>query len=84
MKTTKYNKGEKISDTKAGKTVVWINYMTNFNKTFGGFAAGESEDFMVMNRNYGCKLTRDSRNIWRGRVRKESSFRDNSWNEKSK
>ena len=26
--------------------------MTNFNKTFGEFAAGESEDFMVMNRNY--------------------------------
>ena len=26
--------------------------MTNFNKTFGEFAAGESEDFMVMNRIY--------------------------------
>ena len=26
--------------------------MTNFNKTFGEFASGESEDFMVMNRNY--------------------------------
>ena len=26
--------------------------MTNFNKTFGEFAAGESEDFMVMNWNY--------------------------------
>ena len=26
--------------------------MTNFNKTFGEFAAGESEDFMVLNRNY--------------------------------
>ena len=50
--TAEYNKGEKISDTKAGKTVAWINYMTNFNKTFGEFAAGESEDFMVMNRNY--------------------------------
>ena len=50
--TAEYNNGEKISDTKAGKTVAWINYMTNFNKTFGEFAAGESEDFMVMNRNY--------------------------------
>ena len=50
--TAEYNDGEKISDTKAGKTVAWINYMTNFNKTFGEFAAGESEDFMVMNRNY--------------------------------
>jgi hypothetical protein len=50
--TAEYSNGEKISDTKAGKTVAWINYMTNFNKTFGEFAAGESEDFMVMNRNY--------------------------------
>ena len=41
-----------IVDTTPGKTVAWIDYMTNFNKTFGNFAAGESEDFMVLNRNY--------------------------------
>lgn len=41
-----------IVDTTAGKSVAWIDYMTNFNKTFGNFAAGESEDFMVLNRNY--------------------------------
>lgn len=35
-----------------GKTVAWINYMTNYNKSFGEFAAGESEEFMVLNRNY--------------------------------
>lgn len=35
-----------------GKTVAWINYMTNFNKTFGNFAAGESEAYMVLNRTY--------------------------------
>ena len=40
------------SDTSAGKTVAWINYMTNFNKTFGNFASGESESFMCLNRNY--------------------------------
>ena len=28
--TAEYNNGEKMSDTKAGKTVAWINYMTNF------------------------------------------------------
>ena len=44
--------GDKIVDTTAGKTVAWIDYMTNFNRTFGNFAAGESEDFMVLNRNY--------------------------------
>lgn len=41
-----------ITDTTPGKSVAWVDYMTNFNKTFGNFAAGESEDFMVLNRNY--------------------------------
>lgn len=41
-----------INDTTPGKTVAWIDYMTNFNRTFGNFATGESEDFMVLNRNY--------------------------------
>lgn len=41
-----------IQDTKAGKTVAWIDYMTSYNKTFGNFAAGESEDFMCLNRRY--------------------------------
>lgn len=36
----------------AGKTVAWIDYMTNINRTFGNFASGMSEAFMVMNRNY--------------------------------
>ena len=44
--------GQIIKDTTPGKTVAWIDYMTNFNRTFGNFAAGENEDFMVLNRNY--------------------------------
>lgn len=44
--------GTSIKDTTPGKSVAWIDYMTNFNKTFGNFAAGESEDFMVLNRNF--------------------------------
>lgn len=44
--------GTTITDTTPGKSVAWIDYMTNFNKTFGNFASGESEDFMVLNRNY--------------------------------
>lgn len=44
--------GKTIVDTTPGKSVAWIDYMTNFNRTFGNFAAGESEDFMVLNRNY--------------------------------
>lgn len=35
-----------------GKIVAWINYMTNYNKTFGEFAAGKSEEFMALNRNF--------------------------------
>ena len=35
-----------------GKTIAWINYMTNFNKTYGNFAAGENEAYMVLNRTY--------------------------------
>lgn len=44
--------GTTITDTTPGKSVAWIDYMTNFNRTFGNFAAGENEDFMVLNRNY--------------------------------
>ena len=36
----------------AGKTVAWIDYMTNYNRTYGKFAAGEDLDFMVLNRRY--------------------------------
>lgn len=45
------------ADKKAaiGKTIAWINYMTNVNKTYGNFAAGESEGFMCLNRQYTVK-----------------------------
>lgn len=33
-----------------GKTVAWVNYMTNFNKTYGNFAIEGNEAFMVLNR----------------------------------
>lgn len=48
----KWMHGEANRDAAIGKTVAWINYMTNFNKTFGNFAAGESEAYMVLNRTY--------------------------------
>ena len=49
--TTISQSGEKTQYT-AGKTVAWINYMTNYNRTFGNFAIPNSEAFMVLNRNY--------------------------------
>lgn len=41
-----------LKRTAAGKTVAWINYMSNVNRTFGNFAPGMPESFMVLNRNY--------------------------------
>lgn len=42
----------KIKHLAVNKTVAWIDYMTNYNRTFGDFAAGEALDFMVLNRRY--------------------------------
>ena len=53
--TSVYEAGANISNMKhlaANKTVAWIDYMTNYNRTFGDFAAGEALDFMVLNRRY--------------------------------
>lgn len=46
------DKSIKIYQPAVGKTVAWIDYMTNINRTFGNFANNKSEAFMVMNRNY--------------------------------
>jgi hypothetical protein len=43
-------------ETAAGKTVAWINYMTNVNRTYGNFAIKDNEAFMVMNRNYELQI----------------------------
>lgn len=51
-----YNNNPEVNKTSAGKTVAWINYMTNVNKVYGNFAAGMSEEFMVLNRNYTPKI----------------------------
>lgn len=53
--TSTYNASPYISNMihkSANKTVAWIDYMTNYNRTFGDFAAGEALDFMVLNRRY--------------------------------
>jgi hypothetical protein len=42
----------RIKHLSANKTVAWIDYMTNYNRTYGDFAAGEALDFMVLNRRY--------------------------------
>ena len=53
--TSKYEGDPNISNIKhlaANKTVAWIDYMTNYNRTYGDFAVGEALDFMVLNRRY--------------------------------
>jgi hypothetical protein len=46
------SENNQLTKTAAGKTVAWINYMTNVNRTFGNFAPEMPESFMVLNRNY--------------------------------
>jgi hypothetical protein len=36
----------------AGKQPAWINYMTNYNRTFGNFANPHDQMFMTLNRRY--------------------------------
>lgn len=47
--------------TAAGKTVAWINYMTNVNRTYGNFALNDNEAFMVLNRNYSLTTNDDKK-----------------------
>lgn len=54
-----WNANTELNQTAAGKTVAWINYMTNVNRTFGNFATGMSEEFMVLNRQYSPKIIGD-------------------------
>lgn len=49
-RSVKYNAdGSKINGS-IGKQPAWIDYMTNFNKTYGSFAMKDNEAFMVLNR----------------------------------
>lgn len=41
-----------VTQKSVGKTVAWIDYMTNYNKNYGNFASGQNENFMVLDRNY--------------------------------
>ena len=51
-KSIRYNNdGSKINGS-IGKQPAWIDYMTNFNKTYGNFAIKDNEAFMVLNRWY--------------------------------
>ena len=58
-----YEASPGLKRTSAGKTVAWINYMTNVNRTFGNFASGMSESFMVLDRNYSLDTKNEGWNI---------------------
>lgn len=53
--------GEQFGDTyrSAGKVPAWIDYMTNFNKVFGGFCYDDQEGFMVARRDYEMEKSPD-------------------------
>lgn len=49
-RSVKYDEnGNKINGS-IGKQPAWIDYMTNFNKTYGNFAIKDNEAYMVLNR----------------------------------
>lgn len=50
----------KKSTESYGKTVAWIHYMTNFNKSYGNFAIEGNEAFMCLNRFFTPKDTSDA------------------------
>lgn len=47
-----YDKDGNKYNGSIGKQPAWIDYMTNFNKTYGNFAIKDNEAFMVLNRWY--------------------------------
>ena len=49
--STRYN-GTTWKQKAAGKQPAWINYMTNYNRTYGAFAEDENSMFMTLNRRY--------------------------------
>lgn len=44
--------GWMAKNTAIGKQPAWLNYMTNYNKTYGTFTDSSNEGFMVLNRYY--------------------------------
>ena len=49
---TVIQKNGTLERSKVGKSVAWINYMTDVNRVYGEFAAGEGQSYMILNRNY--------------------------------
>ena len=55
--------GSDIKEFSVGKQPAWLDYMTNYNKTYGNFAANNSESFMVLNRVYETKWEKNNPTI---------------------
>lgn len=49
-RSVRYNMDGSKTNGSIGKQPAWIDYMTNFNKTYGNFAIKDNEAFMVLNR----------------------------------
>nr|WAE43658.1 MAG: major capsid protein [Microviridae sp.] len=54
-----YPAGSEWLQNAAGKQPAWINYQTNFNRTFGNFAIPNNEMFMTLNRRYDMNYADD-------------------------
>lgn len=66
-----------------GKTVAWVDYMTNYNKNYGNFASGQDENFMTLDRNYSIEKQDFTTYIdpakWNGIFADQSRGAQNFW-----
>lgn len=51
--------GDVVEKLSAGKTVAWINYMTDVDECYGDFAYDDGLAFMTLNRNYDVSFNAD-------------------------
>ena len=50
--STNLNEQGEVTQFSVGKQPAWINYMTDVDRNYGNFASGETDNFMVFDRNY--------------------------------
>jgi hypothetical protein len=60
---TTHKVGAQWVQKSAGKQPAWINYMTNYNRTYGNFANANKEMFMTLNRRYEIDANGDIKDL---------------------
>ncbi|AXH78045.1 MAG: major capsid protein [Microviridae sp.] len=58
-----YDETNSYVEHAVGKQPAWLNYMTNYNRTFGNFADQDSEMFMTLNRRFEMTPAAEARTV---------------------